>query len=77
MGNITGYSVNSEIFDEEMVNSSSTDSFPFNITKEDFPPDVFSINITVTVATINRYGEGPPSESGTMVIHGMYVYIVV
>ena len=59
-----------------MVNDDSTNSTSFNTTILNFPENTFSIDIAVTVAARNRYGEGPLSEPGTMMIIGMYGDIV-
>ena len=51
------------------VNSSmsfSTDEFIVSSEQD------FSLNLNVTVATRNRYGEGPRSEPKTTLITGMY-----
>ena len=67
-GSITGYTV---YYNERMIAvnssiSSSTDEFSVSSAQD------FSLNLNVTVAARNRYGEGPHSEPKTTLITGMY-----
>ena len=67
-GSITGYTV---YYNERMIAVNSSISFSTEEFSVSSAQD-FSLNLNVTVAARNRYGEGPRSEPKTTLITGMY-----
>ena len=60
------------------VTDATTNSYSFSTIDISFPPapmDVHTLTVNVSVAALNRHGEGPRSEPDTEVINGTYICV--